>query len=306
MQMSNNKCWGYNTTVQQNSLDIIALQNNDIAIQWDITTIQNDITTIENNDIAIQWDITTIQNDITTIQNDITTIQNDITTIENDITTIEGDLNWKANLAWWNSFIWKQTFWVNWYLTDKQIVNLWSSDTYPLEERWDWSVVYTRLWRMQNNIMYMSQANFFWLDFEFRWNYNFTNTLKVNWQDWTSWRTSFTPSFTQTVTHNMIWYYKQIWKIVFFEAHWQITNKLSASGWIIMNLPVVWTTNHSEIPINWHCLQILQNPVTQSKWQPVVFWWWAYFITWRWTWSLSYSWIANNEFINFAWSYEAA
>lgn len=131
-------------------------------------------------------------------------------------------------------------------------------------------------------------------------------SLTVNWQNRTSWWTSFTVVFNQTVTHNCVGYYKQIWKQVFFEVHGQITDKLSASWLAAIALPISWVTTHSEIPINWICLSAWQNPVTQNKWQAVCFWWSAYFITWWWASWLSYASITNNDFRIMSWVYEAS
>lgn len=154
-------------------------------------------------------------------------------------------------------------------LIEPRVKNVWFSDTVPIEERWDgaWNVR-TRIWRMANNIMYMSQANFWWLYFEFRWNYNFTNNIKINWkipalqdaENSFSWYRNY---FIPNSENYAIWLrYNQAWTTAWIGANSTGDFIYSNARWTeILKVWQNWT-----LTVNW------QNWTTSTNWTPTAFW----------------------------------
>lgn len=105
--------------------------------------------------------------------------------------------DWQIGRTWWlmvhssqSRFDDNIVIWSNAIISSTRVKNIWTSDIYALEERWDGWVVYTRMWRTTWNIMYMSQANFWWANFEFRGWYVFINWLKIQWSSITQYYNS--------------------------------------------------------------------------------------------------------------------
>ncbi len=167
---------------------------------------------------------------------------NNIISYKNDLVNF-----WKVPVSFWinNEFLTTQQKIIGWSVLD----NIW------LTEWGDWWVVYTRLWRLQNNKMFMKTANFDWLDFDFKWKYNFTDWLKIE-------KSYNLPEWTDLNTITTWWFY-DVLNAVNKPANWYAWGYVQIQRWS-------WWNNHlvqTYYDVWWADLRVFKRNLVAWSWK---------------------------------------
>lgn len=171
-----------------------------------------------------------------------------------------GEINWKANLSGGNTFSGTQNVdaWEV-YIKQARIPTLRLKTTQPWSREWRISSAYND--GDSISIVDVTASNTQRLILG--------NDLIINWQNWTSAWTSYTPAVTGTGGGSgTMWIsfakYKPIWKTCFVKFAIQVQNKNTLSWDVIVSLPfsVIWDWYS---PLNGFCVANWWNPRTWAK-----------------------------------------
>ena len=213
-------------------------------------------------------------------------------------TVPKSTINWKANLS---GATFTGNVIVRWISIAPYIDN-------PIIELDLWASLIQIWWHNDVDRFFISNTNW-WALFEIlNDRFTFNKDIVVNWQNWTSAWTSYTPVFSWSGWGTAgspwtSWFYKVIWKTCHVYFTWAC-DKNTLSWRPRLSLPITPLRDGSECTVPALLWGIWDRLSTQI-WDAVLSWWWVEWISWilvAWDWS-SYP---STVYVRWTFSYEIA